>query len=54
MGYLAVRTIVDHVRGEKVSIRTDTGAKFVHRENLDQPEIQALVKPDLAKWLGEN
>jgi ribose transport system substrate-binding protein len=52
MGYLAVRATVDHVRGKTVSARTDTGAKLVHRENLGQPEIQALIKPDLAKWLG--
>jgi hypothetical protein len=37
-----------------VAPRTDTGAKLVDRANLDQPEIQALVKPDLAKWLGSN
>jgi ribose transport system substrate-binding protein len=52
MGYLAVRAAVDHVRGQTVATRTDTGAKLVHRENLGQPEIQALIKPDLAKWLG--
>jgi ribose transport system substrate-binding protein len=54
MGYLAVRTLVDHLRGKSAATRTDTGAKIVHRENLDQPEIQALVKPDLVKWLGPN
>ena len=54
MGYLAVRTVVDHVRGTAVATRTDTGAKLVDRENLDRPEIQELVKPDLTKWLGSN
>ncbi len=52
MGYLSVRAAVDHLRGKTVATRTDTGAKLVHRENLAQPEIQALIKPDLAKWLG--
>jgi hypothetical protein len=47
-----VRAAVDQVGGKTVSARTDTGAKLVHRENLGQPEIQALIKPDLAKWLG--
>ena len=54
MGYLAVRTAVEHVRGKNVAPRTDTGAKLVHRDNLGQPEIQALIKPDLAKWLDGN
>lgn len=54
MGYLAVRTVVDHVRGTAVATRTDTGAKLVDRDNLDRPEIQELVKPDLTKWLGSN
>jgi ribose transport system substrate-binding protein len=52
MGYLSVRAAVDHIRGKTVATRTDTGAKLVHRENLAQPEIQALIKPDLTKWLG--
>jgi ribose transport system substrate-binding protein len=52
MGYLSVRAVVDHIRGKSVAPRTDTGAKLVQRENLDRPEIQAIVKPDLAKWLG--
>jgi ribose transport system substrate-binding protein len=52
MGYLSVRAVVDRIRGKTVAPRTDTGAKLVHRENLEQPEIQSVVKPDLAKWLG--
>ncbi|HVR20399.1 MAG TPA: substrate-binding domain-containing protein [Polyangiaceae bacterium] len=52
MGYLSVRAVVEHLRKKPVEPRTDTGAKLVHRENLDEPEIQALIKPDLAKWLG--
>jgi len=53
MGYLALRAMVLHLRGEKVEPRTDTGAQLVDQKNLDQPEIRELVKPDLAKWLGE-
>jgi ribose transport system substrate-binding protein len=51
MGYLSVRAVVEHLRGQKVTARTDTGAKLVEQANLEQPEIQALIKPDLAKWL---
>src|SRR5262249_38232098 len=50
---LAVKTIVSHVRGEKVEARIDTGARLVTRENMGQPEIQELLQPDLKKWLGE-
>jgi ribose transport system substrate-binding protein len=52
MGYLAVKTIVAHIHGEGVEHRIDTGSTLVTRDNLDTPEVQALVKPDLAKWLG--
>jgi ribose transport system substrate-binding protein len=53
MGYLAIRTLSRHLKGEKVEPRIDTGATLVTRENLDQPEIQELVLPDLKKWLKE-
>jgi ribose transport system substrate-binding protein len=53
MGYLAVKTIVAHIRGEGVEKRIDTGSTLVTKDNLDTPEIQALVKPDLKAWLGE-
>jgi ribose transport system substrate-binding protein len=45
MGYLAVKTLVAHLRGEKVTKRIDTGATLVTRDNLDDPEIAALVAP---------
>lgn len=53
MGYLATKAIVEHLRGGKVEARVDTGAMLVDKGNLDSPEIQELVKPDLAKWLGQ-
>jgi ribose transport system substrate-binding protein len=52
MGYLAVRAVVEHLRGKAVLPRTDTGAQLVDAKNLHEPGIQELVKPDLAKWLG--
>lgn len=52
MGYLAVRAMALHLRGQPVEARTDTGAQLVDAKNLHAPEIQQLVKPDLAKWLG--
>jgi ribose transport system substrate-binding protein len=53
MGYLAVKTIVAHIHGQAVEKRIDTGSTLVTKDNLDKPEIQALVKPDLKTWLGE-
>lgn len=53
MGYVAVKTMVDHLRGHPVDRRIDTGSTLVTRDNLDAPEIKALVSPDLKTWLGE-
>jgi ribose transport system substrate-binding protein len=52
MGYLAVTTLVGHLKGEKQQPRTDTGAQVVDKENLTDPAVREVVKPDLAKWLG--
>lgn len=46
MGYLAVRTMVEHLRGQKVDRRIDTGAVMVTPENMEQPEMKALLHPD--------
>jgi ribose transport system substrate-binding protein len=51
IGYLGVKTLVRHLRGEKVPARIDTGSILVTSENLDQPEIRELLTPDLDKWL---
>ncbi len=45
MGYLAVETMVKHLKGETVEKRIDTGAALVDKANLDSDEIQALVNP---------
>ncbi len=51
MGYLGVTSIVQHLRGEKVQKRIDTGVTLVTRENMHQPEIKELIQPDLTTWL---
>jgi ribose transport system substrate-binding protein len=53
MGYLGVKTIAAHIRGEKVDKRIDTGVTLVTRENLDEPAVKDLVQPDLTKWLKQ-
>jgi ribose transport system substrate-binding protein len=53
MGYLAVKTMSQHLKGEKVEARIDTGASLVTKQNLDDPSIKELLAPDLKKWLKE-
>ena len=51
MGYLAVKTLVSHIRGEPVEKRIDTGVHLATRENMNSPEIKELLSPDLSQWL---
>jgi ribose transport system substrate-binding protein len=51
MGYLGVKTIVAHHRGEKVPLQVDTGETLVTPESMDQPEIRALLFPDVKTYL---
>jgi ribose transport system substrate-binding protein len=49
MGYLTVKSMVEHLRGGKVERRIDTGAAIATPENMEQPEIRALLHPEQAK-----
>ena len=51
MGYLGVKTLVQHIKGEKVDQQHDTGVYVVTRDNVDDPENKELVEPDLDRWL---
>ena len=51
MGYLGVKTMVDHLRGKQVDPRIDTGVMVVTPANLDTPEVKDLVNPPIAKYL---
>jgi ribose transport system substrate-binding protein len=53
MGYLAVKTMSEHLRGQKVAARIDTGAALVDQANMNTPEMAELLKPDLEAWLGK-
>jgi ribose transport system substrate-binding protein len=46
IGHLSVKTMVRHLRGEKVEARLDTGSTLVTKENMDKPEVKALLEPD--------
>ena len=51
IGYLGVKTLVGHIRGEQTPRRIDTGSTLVTSENIDQPEIRELLNPALSQWL---
>ncbi|MDZ7269557.1 MAG: substrate-binding domain-containing protein [candidate division KSB1 bacterium] len=52
MGYLSVKTMVDHLNGRPVEKRIDTGVAFVNRANMNEPAMQQLLQPDLSPWLN--
>jgi ribose transport system substrate-binding protein len=51
MGYLGVRTMVDHLLGKPVEKKIDTGVMIVTKENLETPEVQSLLHPPLDQYL---
>lgn len=51
MGYLGVRTMVDHLLGKTVDKKMDTGVTLVTPDNLDSAEIQILLHPPLDQYL---
>jgi len=51
MGYLGVRTMVDHLSGRPVEKVTDTGVTLVTAENLDSKDTQTLLHPPLDQYL---
>jgi ribose transport system substrate-binding protein len=54
MGYLGVKTMVQHLRGETIEKRLDTGSTLVTKENISLPDIVQLLRPNLAEWLGKD
>lgn len=53
MGDLSLRTVVGSIRGTRPKEVQDTGSRVVGKADLDSPEVQALLHPDLKKWLRE-
>jgi ribose transport system substrate-binding protein len=49
MGYLAIKTLVAHIKGQPVDRRIDTGVQVATRENMEQPAMKELIHPDLSK-----
>lgn len=51
MGYLAVATATQAIRGERYEKRIDTGVQMVTQENMDDEQIKVLLYPEIEKWL---
>jgi ribose transport system substrate-binding protein len=51
MGYLGVKTMVDHLMGKSVDKRVDTGVTMITPDNLDTPESQTLLRPPVDEYL---
>ena len=49
MGYVSVKTMVAHLKGQPVEKRIDTGVHVATKDNMDTPEIKSLLEPDLKK-----
>ncbi|MBI2823937.1 MAG: substrate-binding domain-containing protein [Planctomycetia bacterium] len=45
MGYLAVKTMVDHLEGKAVEKRISTGEHIATPANMDEPAMAQLLKP---------
>ncbi|MBM3293555.1 MAG: substrate-binding domain-containing protein [Candidatus Aminicenantes bacterium] len=48
MGYLGVKMMVQHLRGEEIPPLVDTGVAVATPENMDTDEIRILLSPDLS------
>ncbi len=45
MGYLGVKSMLDHLQGKAVPQRIDTGVVMVTAENMNAPDIQEWIHP---------
>ena len=51
MGYEAVQTLVDKLRGEKPAKHIDLPARVITRADLEKQDVQQLLHPDVRKYL---
>ena len=49
MGYLSVKTLVDHLQGRAVPKVVDTGVLMVTAENIASASVQAVINPPEAR-----
>ena len=51
MGYLGVKTMVDHLRGRPTEKVVDTGVSLVTPETMDTPAAKEITNPPIDKYL---
>ena len=51
MGYESTKAASLHLRGQEPEREIDSGAYLILPENVETPEMQELLFPDVAKWL---
>jgi len=52
IGYLGVKQMVLHLRGQEIDKRVDTGVDIATPENMSDPIIRELLSPDLSPYLN--
>jgi ribose transport system substrate-binding protein len=50
IGYLGVKQMVLHLRGQEVEKVVDTGVYVATPRNMDDPEIKSLLSPDFSRY----
>ncbi len=53
MGYESTRNVALYLNGEEPTREMDSGSYLIDAENVDTPEMQAIVFPDLDRWLKQ-
>jgi len=53
MGYIGVKTLVQHLQGKPVEKQIDTGVGLVTPENMDQTEFKELLYPPISQYLDK-
>jgi ribose transport system substrate-binding protein len=51
MGYRTVLAAVKHLQGEAVTKIVDMAPRLIDRQNMNAPDVQAQLHPDLKKYL---
>jgi ribose transport system substrate-binding protein len=51
IGYEAVKTLAEKLNGQVPPKKIDLGARVITRNDLDRPDVKAILFPDLKKYL---
>jgi len=51
MAYEGVKTAVDYIHGKKVKKRVATRLLMITSDNVNDPSVQEVIRPDIERWL---